>query len=229
MRPVNKGIAPKVYNNYQDAANDLQSRVGDFCSYCERQIETHLAVEHIKPKNHNPAFRTSWDNFLLACVNCNSRKGRRQLNINNYLWPDVDNTLLALKYTTGGLVGANPAAPRPIQNLASSTVKLVGLDNDPGNPDHKRRPTGKDRRWLKRYQVWQLAENSKLRLANNNTTELREQIVETALGRGLFSIWWTVFAGDQDMRQRLRISFIGTDGSSFDAHENLQPRRGGKI
>ena len=54
MRPVDKGTAPTVYTKYQDAGPDLQSRLGDYCSYCERQIETHLAVEHIQPKSDVP-------------------------------------------------------------------------------------------------------------------------------------------------------------------------------
>jgi hypothetical protein len=51
MRPVNRGAAPAVYTNYQNAGPDLQACLGDYCSYCERQIETHLAVEHIQPKS----------------------------------------------------------------------------------------------------------------------------------------------------------------------------------
>src|SRR5260221_6501574 len=75
MRPVDKGAAPALYENYQEAGPDLQVRLGDFCSYCERQIETHLAVEHVQPKSHVPALATVWSNFLLGCVHCNSSKG----------------------------------------------------------------------------------------------------------------------------------------------------------
>jgi len=57
----------------------------------------------------------------------------------------------------------------------------------------------------------------------------RELIVENALGRGLFSVWWTVFLGDADMRRRLRQAFLGTDPGSFDANEDLQPRAGGQV
>ena len=57
----------------------------------------------------------------------------------------------------------------------------------------------------------------------------RELIVENAIGRGMFSIWWPVFAGDVDMRRRLREAFIGTHGASFDINENPIPRVGGQL
>src|SRR2546425_11096780 len=60
MRPVDKGAAPAVYARYQDAGPDLRARLGDYCSYCERQIETHLAVEHVQPKSHAHAPHTDW-------------------------------------------------------------------------------------------------------------------------------------------------------------------------
>lgn len=93
MRPVDKGAAPAVYTRYQDAGPDLQVRIGDYCNYCERQIETNLAVEHVRPKSHVAALRTDWTNFLLACVNCNSSKGDTPVNLPDYFWPDADNTL----------------------------------------------------------------------------------------------------------------------------------------
>ena len=67
------------------------------------------------------------------------------------------------------------------------------------------------------------------RLATNNTIQVRELIVENAIGRGMFSIWWTVFAGDADMRRRLREAFVGTHHPSFDGTENLVPRLGGQL
>lgn len=62
MRPVRRGSSPIAndFNRYEDAKTDLISRIskghlkerhlGSYCSYCERRIETNLAVEHIEPK-----------------------------------------------------------------------------------------------------------------------------------------------------------------------------------
>lgn len=227
MRPIDKGVAPAVYTDYRAAGPDLVSRLGDYCSYCERQIETHLAVEHVQPKSLVTALMNNWDNFLLGCVHCNSSKGNTQVNVPDYFWPDSDNTLRALEYTRGGLVQPNPALPRTLQAKARETIILTGLDKYPGNPGSE--PSRSDFRWKRRQEAWQLAERARRRLVLVDTPEIREQIVETALGRGMFSIWWTVFAGDVDMRRRFRQAFLGTHSGSFDANEDAQERVGGQI
>jgi len=229
MRPISKGPAPTVYTRYQDAGPDLQQCIGDYCSFCERQIETHLAVEHIQCKSHAPGLRNVWDNFLLACVNCNSCKGDTPLGLQDYLWPDCDNTLLALEYTRGGIIGPSRNLAQPLQAKAQASIELTGLDKYPGNPMPGRRPTHSDRRWQRRLEAWQLAERDRQLLADNNSAEVRELIVENALGRGMFSIWWTVFDGDVDMRRRLREAFLGTDPGCFNGNEYLQTRAGGQV
>ena len=207
---------------------DLMSRVGEYCSYCERQIETHLAVEHIQPKVVHLKLRNCWDNFLLACVHCNSVKGKKDVVLSEYFWPDRDNTLLAVEYMKGGLVRPHRRLSRINKVRAKATIALTGLDRAPGK--RGREPTSSDKRWLKRQQTWQLAENANNRLqTQEDNTSLREQIVDTAVTRGMFSIWWTVFASDVDMRRRLREAFVGTHSASFDADENPVTREGGQL
>ena len=227
MRPVDKGVAPATYGRYQDAGPDLQARLGDYCSYCERQIETHLAVEHVQPKILCASLKTAWSNFLLGCVHCNSSKGKKPIALRDYYWPDRDNTLRAFDYVNGGLVlpGANLSAAE--RKRANDTITLTGLDKYPGNAG--REPTASDRRWRRRFETWQLAEKDRARLAIHDTIVVRELIVENAIARGMYSIWWTVFSGDVDMRRRLREVFVGTHGASFDANENLVPRAGGQL
>jgi 5-methylcytosine-specific restriction endonuclease McrA len=99
MRPVERGSAPQIYAQYGDAIEDLKSRLGSYCSYCERQVAASLAVEHVIPKSLRPELETEWNNFLLGCTNCNSVKGDRAVEIQNFIWPDRDNTLLALVYS----------------------------------------------------------------------------------------------------------------------------------
>ncbi len=227
MRPVDKGTAPAVYAKYQDARADLQARLGDYCSYCERHIETNLAVEHVQPKSVAPVLATTWSNFLLGCVNCNSCKGNTPIHLPDFVWPDSDNTLRAFTYARGGLVDPHPGLVRPMAAKAWATIQLAGLDRYPGNAG--REPTLADKRWLCRQKIWQMAEKDRDRLARNNTIEVRELIVENAVGRGMFSIWWTVFAADIDMRRRLREAFPGTHGASFNGVEDLVPRAGGQL
>lgn len=227
MRPVDRGAAPAVYARYQDAGPDLQARLGDYCSYCERQIETNLAVEHVQPKSHVPALRTDWTNLLLGCVNCNSSKGDTPVNLPDYFWPDADNTLRAFDYVRGGMIRPHPALAPGLATKAQATISLTGLDRDPGNPG--REPTSADQRWLRRQQAWEKAERCRDILASQDTAHIRELIAEVAAGRGEFSIWWTVFVRDVGIRRRLREAFLGTHGGSFDANEDLLPRVGGRL
>lgn len=230
MRPIDKGQAPRTYDRYQDAGPDLINVIGDYCSYCERQIETDLAVEHIQPKSQGGPL-TDWKNFLLGCKNCNSRKGKSRVNLSDYLWPDTDNTFLAFEYLQGGIVRARTKGTSPsLQAKAEKMIKLVGLDVDPGNPSKARRPKDlRDRRWLRRQQVWQLAESMTHVLSEEDTARVRELIVELALARGLFSIWMTVFSHDLDMKLRLIVAFRGTALDCFDPKTARPvPRQGGQ-
>jgi uncharacterized protein (TIGR02646 family) len=228
MRPVDKGTAPvALYAKYEDAAPDLVARLGRYCSYCERQIETHLAVEHVQPKSLVRSLRTVWSNFLLGCVNCNSCKGTTAITLGDYFWPDTDNTLRAFEYVSGGLIKAHSSLNETDQVKAVASIGLTGLDRFPGSPAGD--PTKADLRWQRRREAWNLANKCVDRLNSNNTIEVRELIVETAIGRGMFSIWWTVFAGDADMRRRLREAFIGTDAGSFNGNEDAVPRQGGSL
>lgn len=121
MRPIERGDIPKdgngndvVYTTYQKARGDLIKRLGDYCSYCEMQLDASLAVEHVQPKKP-PGSTTpiqsrllDWNNFLLACTNCNSTKGSKDVVLSEYLWPDKNNTFKALVYKKGGLVSVSP-------------------------------------------------------------------------------------------------------------------------
>ena len=227
MRPVDKGRTPTVYSSCEKAKTDLRSRLGDYCSYCERWIATNLAVEHIEPKSVASVLSKTKANLLLACGNCNSTKGKTPIIRVDYFWPDIDNTLRAFEYGPGGLIGPHPCLMPTMAKKAATTLQLTGLDRHPGNCG--REPTPFDLRWEQRQETWQMAKRYRARLAIQNTAVMREIIVENATARGMFSIWWTVFAGDVDMRRRLREAFTGTHGASFDANENPVPRAGGQL
>lgn len=227
MRPIDKGQAPDVYTNYKDAAPDLKRKLGEYCNYCGRRFETHLAVEHVQPQSDCPELVNEWSNFLLSCFNCNSCKLDTPVNLSDYLWPHIDNTLRALEYTQEGFVLPNTSLSAQIQEKAQKTIELLGLDKHPDNLTRK--PTLADFRWLKRKQIWKLAEECQVTLNTNNSPETRDLIAEVALARGIFSIWWTVFKHDLEMKRRLRELFIGTDQNSFHTNEELKPRAGGQV
>ncbi|MBK7190734.1 MAG: HNH endonuclease [bacterium] len=138
MRPVDKGAAPALYAKYQDAGPDLLARLGDYCSYCERQVETHLAVEHVQPKVRRKSLENVWSNFLLGCIHCNSSKGKKRIAINGFFWPDRDNTLRAIEYVSGGVVQPKSTLNATERARAQETIALTGLDKYPGNPGANR-------------------------------------------------------------------------------------------
>lgn len=229
MRPVSKKVLPKpIFTDYKEAAEPLIDKLGSYCCYCERHIETHLAVEHVRPKSINPALATDWDNFLLSCCNCNSSKGSTPVVVANYLWPDCDNTLRAFVYRRG-LVSVDSGLVAHIKVKAEALLELVGLDKDPGNPIIKRKSKKKDLRWKFREDRWDAAQHALRRLVASDTVEMREQIVETAVGRGGFAIWFTIFSHDEDMRKRFIAAFLGTENDCFDVHGQPVARPGGVL
>ncbi len=167
MRPVVRGVWPKdkngndvVYTNYQNARAELINRLGEYCSYCEMKLDAGLAVEHVQPKKPGDIVLTdrelNWDNFLLACTNCNSTKGNTDVVLDEYLWPDKDNTFRALRYTAGGIITPNSELPENIQEKAHNIIKLTGLDKCP-----LKNPSASDRRWINRREVWEIAKRNK--------------------------------------------------------------------
>lgn len=232
MRPINRGACPTkddgtivVYTEYKNARKALIDRMGQYCSYCEARLPSGLAVEHVKPKKPPGATQVnqiralSWDNFLLACVNCNSTKGDTDVIIADYLWPDSDNTFSAFVYAEGGIVRPAQSALSP---KALNMIKLVGLDKQLDEDD------ASDRRWLNRKEVWDIAERARQRLVAGDTPDMREQIVETATGHGFWSVWMTVFAQDMDMLYRFIACLPGTSTECFDVNCMSVIRPGGQ-
>lgn len=225
MRPVDRGPAPRTFREYGEALPYLSARLGRFCSYCGRFVPTGLAVEHKRPRIRYPTEERRWDNFLLACLNCNSGKGHARISLHRYLWPDTDNTLRAFNYSEDGRMYAARSIGKRLRRKANRTIRLLGLDKYPGG---YREPTDRDLRWNDRRMEWMKASQCKNELAHLDTPRQRQLIVALA-SNGIFSVWWAVFSSDPDMRSRLRGAFVGTCPNSFDAKENLQARPGGQL
>jgi len=55
---------------------NLFQRDGHRCQYCGGQFRSdQLSIDHVTPRSRGGP--TSWENCVLACVRCNSRKGNR--------------------------------------------------------------------------------------------------------------------------------------------------------
>lgn len=229
MRPVIKGNNTKKFEPYTDAQAPLITTIGEHCSYCGRWIASGIHVEHKQPKLNYPLLKFSWSNFLLSCSNCNSTKSSGLLNLDDYIWPDTDNTLLGFDYDSEGRVIPKSHADPDICIKISNTWIMLGLNKHPDTTTLGYvEPTKKDMRWLHRKQEWLKAQRALNRLRVNDTDQIREMIVDTAMN-GIFSIWFSVFYDDVDMKKRLVDLFIGTDSSCFDADFNPINRVGGII
>ncbi|WP_321853991.1 HNH endonuclease [Paraburkholderia tropica] len=224
MRPVRRGDSPQQddFDPYAKAQPFLISRLGPYCSYCERRISTSLAVEHIQPKGL-PAFahlEGSWENYLLACVNCNSTKKDKNVVLQDILLPDRDNTFAAYAYTKDGRVVPSQASiAAGFQAMASATLKLTGLDRQSSVVvDENGKEIALDRA-AQRKEVWLVAIDASNDIAAEPESQgLRNATVRTALGYGFFSIWMAAFSNDLDMRLRFIKAFSGTEESGcFDA------------
>ena len=229
LRPVRRGSSPqaKDYEDYKNAKTDLISRIGSgwldgeqiaaYCSFCERKIDTMLAVEHIEPKDGpfgKPALIGRWSNFLLACVNCNSTKSAKKVVFADLYLPDRDNTFTAFQYLVDGNIVPHPSLNTHQQNIAHSTLALVGLDKRMGSTaDEQGRLIAEDRA-SQRMQMFGIAEIALALLQQNSNNEaVKQLIVFNAVTGGFFSVWMTVFSHEVEMRQRFIDAFAGTRAS----------------
>lgn len=218
MRPIRRGASPIEgdFENYKDAKPFLVSRLGLYCSYCERQVPSMLAVEHIQPKQINlyPHLEGCWDNFLLACTNCNSIKGHKDLHLDSTLLPDRDNTAHAYTYLADGSVNVADGLQANVGEMAEATLRLTGLQRSSrGFVDENEEMVALDR-VCQRMEAWATAEECRTSIHGVHSPELlRQMTVRLALATGFFSVWMTVFEDDAEMRTQLVEAFNGTNGS----------------
>ncbi|QDK81270.1 HNH endonuclease [Spirosoma sp. KCTC 42546] len=226
MRPVDKGVAPQAYTNYEDAKQDLTNRLGGYCSYCERRIATGLAVEHILPKD--PALghshlRNEWTNFLLSCVNCNSAKKTTIINFATYLLPDRDNTFHYLIYKETGLVEVTLGLNATIEPMAQNICDLTALNRVEHDDWDDAVVFSALERAGQRVQAWEKAKDARQDY-NNGEVNVR-RICSEASATGFFSIWMAAFTGVKEVRLGLIQEFAHTAKDCFDADGNsISPR-----
>jgi len=215
MRPVDKDLFTTnqiTYNPYGDAKDDLILALGNFCSYCERRgYSSALDVEHIDDKDTYPNQKFNWNNFLLACKNCNSIKGTKA--IEDSLMPHIDNTFTIFSYLESGLIiiNTNVTAPLNLDTKVQKLMNLVGLDRIPGHPNY----SYKDKRWQERKKVWELS-NKYLGKYKNGKCDI-DTIKDLALNSGFWSIWMTIFNDKSEVKEELVNYFNGTKIEYFNS------------
>lgn len=192
MRPVDKGTAPNVYTYYGDARHDLAERIGYYCSYCEMKVFNSIEVEHILPQNQGGAV-VDWDNFLLSCKYCNTIKSDHNANLTDYVWPDRDNTDLVFEYSEVDVITPIAALTPVLNNKATTTITLMGLNRLPGSANV---PRDADTRWRSRKEVWDKAKENYNNWVQAPIIQMARVIANCALLSGHYSIWSEVFKND---------------------------------
>ncbi len=224
MRAVYKGTALRTYQKYQDAQADLINKIGGYCSYCEMPIRNSPEVEHVHPVA-NGGEELEWDNFLLACKQCNIWKSNKNPDRSGYLWPDVDNTILAFHYQNR-LGGIEPVStlPASITPMAADTIDLMQLNRHPASTPAA---TLKDRRWQYRQEAWGKAIRAR-QIWNRNPERAKATLIgDLAHSTGFYAIWLTVFDGIDEVLTEIKARFPGTYEPTYDPTGQPLKRAGG--
>lgn len=222
MRPVDKGHKDKEYKPYTTAKRELFEAIGPYCSYCEREIEHMGAVEHKQPKSKVPELEYSWDNFLLGCVNCNSIKNASEINdsnINDFVWPDIDDTYHMIQYDPVTLM------PSPADHLnehdkarVSRLIKLVGLNRAIPKESTKNYLKASDTRVEDRIKVAADAKSYKqayLNLQDDAKPAFVEQLKILVKYSGYWSIWMHELEEIPEIKDALLSCLPGTRTDCF--------------
>ncbi len=221
MRPVNKGSIPKntdgsdkKFTDYKQVKDDLRTRLGSFCSYCEMNIDNQPDIEHVSPKSKKPELETDWNNFLLACKPCNIIKDNNNANRDGYVFPDTHNTAFLYDYSILG-VRVKDNLPNDVKILATATFNLVQLNRKLDTSSRT------DDRALARLNAWNKAQDALkdfLELPENNA-----MIRQTARScNGFFSLWIQIFKDYPEVKKAILENVSGTDMECYD--ENFNPK-----
>ncbi|SFD90432.1 hypothetical protein SAMN05518672_103786 [Chitinophaga sp. CF118] len=238
MRPIVKSIryrAPNIpleFSDWKDAKVDLTNEIGSFCSYCEKyNSRSALHVEHIYGRKCKDAtgnliydhLKGRWDNFLLACVNCNAVKKNKDVAVLNPYLPHTNNLLHFIEVLTGGIIQIKPEVTGIDRIRTKAFIDLIGLDRLPDHPEY----SDKDDRWDNRLKVFDIAERQYKKYTEPVPSTNLDAIIELARTNGYFSVWYTVFNAFEEVKLALingittsdglvLVAFPGTDSKSFD-------------
>ncbi len=234
MKPVHKGDPPpNALTAYDQAKPLLLSRIGQHCSYCEREgAPQDLHVEHIYPKAPHPALELSWDNFLVACSSCNTYKhhhlgSAQQTDLETrYLWPHLDNTFRAFKYFADGRVKVDDSLPPDVHRAAAATIEMSGLLKSPAKTVNYDQLGVAYDGFRKRDAAWGMAKATKLDYDSVGDPRRAPFVARQAAELGHFSIWMEVFSDRPEVRREL-IARFKADPNCFDAA--TQPVRKGRL
>lgn len=226
MRPVlrsNKFDAagnPIQYKPWGKAKLELIEEIGDFCSYCGKHLtRSALHIEHIQDKKTHPHLKYHWNNFLLACGNCNSIKGTKDTAALNPFLPHIDNLLCFIEVLRTGTLQVKRSVTGTNLARTNAFIDLVGLNRRPGYPNY----SNKDDRWQYRFIAYSKATRQLQKYTSTPAKVDIENITELAVTSGFFSVWFTVFAAHDSVKVALIEAFKGTNSARFNDQNRYSP------
>ena len=218
--PIDENNLPINFTQYQQARRYLIDNIGEYCSYCERKVAASLAVEHIIPKILNPELELEWSNLLLACTNCNSTKGDKEVLLDLLVWPHLENTYILFSYPNdGSVIPADNVSDKKHEQI-QNFINLVGLNKRPPDTGTLDWKTASNRTHEQRIQAL-IDANEKNLAYNEADTDVKKLllsfIVLIAQHQGFWSIWMNAFAKHPEVQRELILAFKGTNLSYFKA------------
>jgi len=131
-------VTEKLSAFYGYARYDLIANLDEVCSYCGMPIRDDAHVEHVKPKSYFPANMLLWNNFLIACRDCNDRKSNKPTGGANdsdadYIWPHTTLEGYMIRYTLSAFrkstTDKNDKIPNVIDSLDTDfLVDLISVN-----------------------------------------------------------------------------------------------------
>lgn len=179
-------------------------------------MPTNLAIEHLQPKGiaKYSHLEEKWDNFLLACVNCNSAKSDKDVDFAQLFFPDRDNTFAAFIYLPDGQITANPGLLPGLVQIAERTIELTALNKQVADAHDENGKLVALDRFSQRMELWLLAQSALDDWKSGANDTLKRMIVRLAVHSGGFSIWMHTFANEPTVLPDLIDAFPGTAASN---------------
>jgi len=224
MRPINKGSNPTEngieieFKEYSHSRKYLIDRLGRFCSYCENSINANLAIEHVQPKSSHLDLELKWSNFLLACTNCNSTKGKEDINLDEYIFPDTSNSFVYFDYDFSGIVKVKNNLSAENQKKALKTIELVGLDKCPPRVGTIEWKKASDSRFEKRLETVKITSDY-FNIYNSASEESKKILIlcfkDIIKRSGFWSVWIQTFNSIPEVLKEITHCIKGTNELYF--------------
>lgn len=106
----------------------LRKTSSNKCAYCEIKVNgngSYMEVDHFRYKDKYQEHVVEWDNLIPSCKQCNTKKGKHDIEVNPILNPYHDNPKDHLCYCNYCIIG--------LTEKGRMTESLLGFNNNESN------------------------------------------------------------------------------------------------